>query len=158
MEDNLYTRRAKKWYKNGKLHRENGPAVEDASGSCQWYKNGKLHRIGGPSIEWLDGSKQYYLYGRRYDQIAYETAVSMLFPGIDKSYIETKTQVYAKGVSNLTPEQKQILEDERIEQDHEEIVKMDLDVSCTHCSCTSYQDSDHLCIHCTTTWERELHT
>jgi hypothetical protein len=38
--------------KNGKLHREDGPAVEYADGSKKWYLNGKLHREGGPAVEY----------------------------------------------------------------------------------------------------------
>ena len=30
----------KRWYVNGKLHREDGPAVEYANGSKHWYLNG----------------------------------------------------------------------------------------------------------------------
>ena len=31
----------KRWYLNGKLHREDGPAVEGSNGSKTWYLNGK---------------------------------------------------------------------------------------------------------------------
>jgi len=31
------------WIKNGKLHREDGPAVIWYNGHQFWYKNGKLH-------------------------------------------------------------------------------------------------------------------
>ena len=34
---------AKEWWLNGKLHREDGPAIEWADGSKEWYLNGKLH-------------------------------------------------------------------------------------------------------------------
>jgi len=44
----------KKWRNsNGKLHREDGPAVEYTDGSRLWYINGQLHRIDGPAIEWV---------------------------------------------------------------------------------------------------------
>jgi len=55
---------AKEWYLNGKLHREDGPAIEWADGSKDWYLNGKLHREDGPAIEWADGSKDWYLNGK----------------------------------------------------------------------------------------------
>jgi hypothetical protein len=44
------------------LHNENGPAViiDDTN---FWYKNGQLHRIDGPAIEWKNGDKEYYLNG-----------------------------------------------------------------------------------------------
>jgi hypothetical protein len=42
----------KRWYLNGKLHREDGPAVEYTDGTKVWRQRGKLHRIGGPAIEY----------------------------------------------------------------------------------------------------------
>lgn len=32
------------WYKNGELHRLDGPAIENYDGPKKWYLNGKLHR------------------------------------------------------------------------------------------------------------------
>ena len=52
------------WYRNNKLHREDGPAIEDANGDKHWYLNGKLHREDGPAIEWANGSKEWYLNGK----------------------------------------------------------------------------------------------
>ena len=43
------------WYLNGKLHREDGPAVECANGDKSWFLNGKLHREDGPAIERANG-------------------------------------------------------------------------------------------------------
>jgi hypothetical protein len=53
-------KRRQRWFLNGKLHREDGPAVEWTNGSKSWYLNGNLHREDGPAIEWeaKDGSKQ----------------------------------------------------------------------------------------------------
>ena len=51
----------KRWYLNGKLHREDGPAVEHANGTKSWYLNDNLHREDGPAIEWADGDKYWYL-------------------------------------------------------------------------------------------------
>lgn len=46
----------KQWLKDGKLHREDGPAVitysdcyDDEIRGMQWYQNGKLHREDGPA-------------------------------------------------------------------------------------------------------------
>lgn len=39
------------WFKNGLLHRDNGPAVITKSGTKEWYKRGKLHRTDGPAVE-----------------------------------------------------------------------------------------------------------
>ena len=52
------------WYLNDKLHREDGPAVENANGSKYWYLNGDLHRTDDPSVEYADGSKEWYLNGK----------------------------------------------------------------------------------------------
>lgn len=59
VSDNGY----KTWYLNGKRHREDGPAVEDADGSKKWYLKGKLHRESGPAVEYADGTKHWYLNG-----------------------------------------------------------------------------------------------
>ena len=56
----------KRWYLDGKLHREDGPAVEFALGEKQWWINGLWHREDGPAIEWSDGTKEWYLNGKRH--------------------------------------------------------------------------------------------
>jgi len=47
------------------LHREDGPAIECASGDKFWCVNGKCHRMNGPAIEYADGSTEWYLNGKR---------------------------------------------------------------------------------------------
>ena len=51
------------YYKDGKLHRENGPALEYADGVKIWYKEGELHREDGPALEWSNGDKHWYQNG-----------------------------------------------------------------------------------------------
>ena len=53
----------KHWYKDGILHREDGPAVEYTDGTKQWYRDGKLHREDGPAVEWVNGATDWYLEG-----------------------------------------------------------------------------------------------
>lgn len=53
----------KKWYVNGELHRDDGPAVEYEDGSKSWYLNGNLHRENGPAIEYVNGHKEWYING-----------------------------------------------------------------------------------------------
>jgi len=53
----------KHWYKEGKLHREDGPAVEYANGEKHWYKEGKHHRVDGPAVECANGNKRWYKEG-----------------------------------------------------------------------------------------------
>ena len=55
----------KVYYINGKKHREGGPAVERANGDKLYIINGKTHREDGPAIEWTDGDKWYFVNGKR---------------------------------------------------------------------------------------------
>ena len=51
------------WYKNGQLHRDDGPAYEGISGAKDWYYNGKTHREDGPAVEMKNGIKRWYVNG-----------------------------------------------------------------------------------------------
>jgi hypothetical protein len=52
------------WFQNGLLHRVGGPAVEDSNGTTSWYRSGLLHREDGPAIEGRDGIKMWYVNNR----------------------------------------------------------------------------------------------
>ena len=69
------------WYLNGKLHREDGPAVEYADGDKFWFLNGEQHREDGPAVERADGSKSWFLNGERHreDGPAFEFASGSKF-------------------------------------------------------------------------------
>jgi len=55
------------WYRNGQLHRDGGPAVEELfCGFRAWYRNGELHRDDGPAVETADGTKEWYRNGKRH--------------------------------------------------------------------------------------------
>jgi hypothetical protein len=54
----------KSWYLDDELHREDGPAIEDANGYKAWYLIGKLHREDGPAIEYSSGEKAWFLNGK----------------------------------------------------------------------------------------------
>jgi hypothetical protein len=70
-----YTSGTKVWYRNGKRHRTDGPAIEHFDGTKQWYWNGKQHRTDGPAYEDADDTKVWYLNGQRHrvDGPAYES-------------------------------------------------------------------------------------
>ena len=53
----------KHWYQNSELHRDNGPAIEDANGDKAWYQNDKYHREDGPAVEDAEGTKYWYQNG-----------------------------------------------------------------------------------------------
>ena len=52
IKEQIDTHGTKRWYLNGKRHRENGPAIEYASGGTKYYINGK-------HIPQLDNMKIY---------------------------------------------------------------------------------------------------
>ena len=63
-----YANGCKYWFLNDKYHREDGPAVEYANGCKYWYLNGERHRTDGPAIEYSDGSKCWFLNGKEYTE------------------------------------------------------------------------------------------
>ena len=71
-----------KHFQNGKLHREDGPAIirpdhrpsntmslsRGATAIEEWYKNGKRHREDGPALTWSCGKtiqEEYWNNGKR---------------------------------------------------------------------------------------------
>jgi hypothetical protein len=40
----------------------------DTNGDKFWYKNGELHREDGPAVEYYDGTKKWYLNGFNYTE------------------------------------------------------------------------------------------
>jgi hypothetical protein len=49
------------YYKNGFLHREDGPAVTNTQGYKSWYFEGRLHNLNGPARIWQDGVEEYWI-------------------------------------------------------------------------------------------------
>jgi len=58
----------KRWRLNGKYHREDGPAVENANGCKLWFLHGKLHREDGSAYEGVDGTKAWFLNDMRHKE------------------------------------------------------------------------------------------
>lgn len=58
----------KRCYRDGKLHRIDGPAVQHESGGSEWYENGLRHREDGPAYISHYGTKQWYLHGVCYTE------------------------------------------------------------------------------------------
>jgi hypothetical protein len=48
------------WTKNGRHHRENGPAWTGEY-TKYWYNHGQLHRIDGPAGIWIHGTKEWWI-------------------------------------------------------------------------------------------------
>lgn len=55
-----------KWYRNGYMHRDNGPAYITRGKKIQkWFVNGRCHRLNGPAEIWYD-IKSWYVKGKRH--------------------------------------------------------------------------------------------
>lgn len=81
------------WDLNGKLHREDGPAVEWADGTKYWYIHDKRHREDGPAIEFADGSKCWFINGR---QLTEEEFLEATKPKIEEPvWVPTKENITA---------------------------------------------------------------
>lgn len=59
----IHSNNCKIWYKNGKYHRKGEPAVIYSNGTKMWYENGKLHREDGPAFINMFGGTEYWLNG-----------------------------------------------------------------------------------------------
>lgn len=56
------------WYKDGKLHREDGPAIKYKTSYKAWFIHGLKSREDGPAVEWADGGKEWWLNGVEYTE------------------------------------------------------------------------------------------
>lgn len=52
------------WYRDGRLHRKDGPAAEHSNGTRRWYLNRILHREDGPAVEYPNGTRYWYYVGQ----------------------------------------------------------------------------------------------
>jgi len=52
-----------KWCLHGEKHRLDGPAVYSKDMVKEWWVNGELHRTDGPAVEYEDGTKYWYVNG-----------------------------------------------------------------------------------------------
>lgn len=56
-----YTSGLEYWYQNGNLHRDNGPAIYYPNGNVAWMQNNILHRLDGPAVEHANGIKVWWI-------------------------------------------------------------------------------------------------
>ena len=52
------------WYRYGKRHREDGPAIVDEREGIVWYHLGKIHRVEGPAVVLVNGFMAWYRSGK----------------------------------------------------------------------------------------------
>jgi hypothetical protein len=82
----------KYWYLNGQCHREDGPAIEYANGNKSWYLNGQYHREDGPAIEYADGNKSWYLNGKPLTEAEFNTRTKQ--PSCEGKVVEIDGKKY----------------------------------------------------------------
>lgn len=93
------------YWLNGKLHREDGPAIEWSDGSKFWYVNGLCHSDNTFAVEDPYGGKYWYFKGMRHRLDGPANKYSS-FPLPTKPAIKTWC-IYNKEVS--LPEYKEVL-------------------------------------------------
>jgi len=85
----------KHWYNDrGEFHREDGPAVEYASGNKEWWINGNLHREDGPAIEYAYGNKEWYINGNHYKSIPEWAAALFKYKGSTRKALKNTGRDY----------------------------------------------------------------
>ncbi|RTK95521.1 MAG: hypothetical protein EKK64_06780 [Neisseriaceae bacterium] len=79
-EDALYH------YKNGRIHKDNGPAVIFPDKEV-WYHYGKIHRDNDlPAVIYKDGSKEWYCKGKRHRLGGNPARIKIIKGGIIKEW------------------------------------------------------------------------
>jgi hypothetical protein len=84
----VYDNGDKSWRLNGKLHREDGPAVEYANGDKSWWLNDEFHREDGPAIEYANGDKLWYLNGNELTEEEHKKAMNPPKPSCEGKEVE----------------------------------------------------------------------
>ena len=82
---------SKFYHIRGKRHREDGPAEEFANGTKGWLKNDKYHREDGPAIEVWDGSKEYYIDGKLHRM---DGPARILYSELSREWYSERKQIY----------------------------------------------------------------
>lgn len=92
----------KEWFKEGKRHRIDGPAAEYPNGDKFWFKEGNYHREDGPAIEFASGNKEWYIEGKELTQKEFEDfQFKLASPKLAKvkSIVESDAREVAKRIA-----------------------------------------------------------
>ena len=79
--------KSERWYKDGYLHREGGPAIIYKDGTKIWYKYGKLHREDGAAVIYPNGETEWWINNINltkeewWEQLSDEQKLKALFNG-----------------------------------------------------------------------------
>lgn len=60
------------WYKDGVVHRDDGPAIERQDGTLEWYFEGLRHNDRAPAVISADGERQWFQLGRQLTEAEFE--------------------------------------------------------------------------------------
>jgi antitoxin component YwqK of YwqJK toxin-antitoxin module len=75
------------WFKDGLIHRDGDePAVKYSSGEG-YYKQGLLHRTDGPAFEDLDGVLRYYFEGKEFPSLRELQQANLVQPQVSKNFV-----------------------------------------------------------------------
>ncbi len=67
-----------KYYNNRKEHnRVEGPSLEYCDGSITWFKNNKIHKENGYAVEYGNGEKYYWVERINYGEREYWRIISL---------------------------------------------------------------------------------
>jgi hypothetical protein len=74
------------WYKEGNIHRLDGPAIEYSNGTKFWRIEGISHRTDGPAVEYPDGTKEWWIEGKNYSENKFKSLTELsIFLGKEKN-------------------------------------------------------------------------
>ena len=59
----------KRWYVDGKIHREDGPAIILHTGTEIWCFDGEYHRLDGPAYIWVNSTPEWWFNGYYVDDM-----------------------------------------------------------------------------------------
>lgn len=90
-----YEYKDKYWYKNGELHREDGPAIEKTNGFKAWYKNGLGHREDGPAEIYPNGTEKWWIEDEYYTEEEFKEEIERRNQKNINSETNIKTEIAA---------------------------------------------------------------
>ncbi len=88
------------WYKDGKLHRVDGPACERTNGTKAWYIDGKIHRLDGPAIKWNSGEDNWYIDDKPYTEEEFNKKMNKKITTCDGKVVEIDGKKYKLTLTN----------------------------------------------------------
>ena len=60
------------WYRNGIVHRGDGPAIERADGTREWFAEGMRHCDTGPAVTSPDGGRRWFIHGKELSEAEFD--------------------------------------------------------------------------------------